>query len=85
MALINKIASSETLYKNLSGFFSVYKPVGVDLIQVIRDMKFGLVKGANQSWNEKEPKYVRVINNEISIETDLSYTVQSYSEFFNFL
>lgn len=77
MSLINKIVNSDTLYKNLRGFFSVYKPVGVDLIQVVRDLKFGLVKGTNESWNDKESKYVKVIDNEISIETDLSNTVQS--------
>lgn len=78
MALVNKVAGAETLFKNLSGFFCVYKPAGVDLIQVIRDLKFGLVKGTNESWNEKEYHYVKVEDNQVSIQPDLSNTVQSF-------
>ncbi|CAF0720737.1 unnamed protein product [Brachionus calyciflorus] len=72
MGVSTKLVHPDSLFKNLSGFFALYKPPDLNLINVLREMKFAFVKGTNESWNGNQKKIVKVTDNEITLENDIT-------------
>lgn len=77
MALATRIVHPDSLYKNLSGFFCVYKPPDMNLAEIYNELKYCLAKGTNETWKGKQKQFVKVDGNQITLTDDLSDRVES--------
>jgi len=69
---------AELAFQNLSGLFCVYKPPDVDLIEVMRKVKYGFVRGINALDTRPVQEIVKFdeANHSVYLQKNAADTIQ---------
>lgn len=74
---------AEVAFQKLNGLLCVYKPPDVNLLEIIRKIKLGFVKGLNEAPARPVQEIVKFddINRSVYLETNRADTVEGLLEF----
>ncbi len=75
---------AELAFQNLSGLFCIYKPADVDLIEVMRKVKYGLVRGINALDTRPVQEIVQFdeANHSVYLQKNAADTIQGSIMYF---
>lgn len=75
---------AEVAFQKLNGLLSVYKPPNVNLLEIIRKIKLGFVKGLNEVPARPVQEIVKFddINRSVYLESNRADTVEGLLEFY---
>lgn len=77
----NKVRSpAELSFQKLSGLLCLYKPPDVDLIEIMRKLKYSFVKGINDLASRPTQQIVKFNDstNSVYLETNSADTIQGF-------